>query len=114
MAYEAIVAILIAGLFGAIFLGLEAGKNKTVFNVVLKDICLMLCFIFVLVALYTNTNLVQSSSISYTLNNTVITNYTYAPSTTLDYVGVGYGYTLFAFLLLFLIKLVFDLNDARK
>lgn len=107
--YESIIAVIIALIFAIMYL-FENDKER----IILKDAWLTLTIVFVLIALYSNTNLSQVVSVTYPVNNTVISNYTYTQSHALDPTGNGYGLVLVAIFIIILFNTLKDLWDKFR
>ena len=120
MDYSGIVAVIIALIFGYLYIheGKTEGKEKpSTFNRVFKDIWLMLCITFIVVALNTVTIPVTQICITPHINLTTVPvcdewNTTYALSPALQGASNGFGYAYYAIIIVFLAKIVWDVWDS--
>ena len=117
MPYESLLLLGCSAIFAIIYLLISISQaERSLFDVVLKDICVILCFLFILFALNTNQVLVSQTCITPHLNLTTVPicdnwSFVYAHDTTLDSLGGGFAYVIYALIILFFGNMIFEIYD---
>lgn len=117
--YESFILLGIASIFAFIYVMITISKMEmSLFDIVLKDVCVLLTFIFIFFALTTNQVLTnqQTITLTYTMINTTInttsnTIYLYSHDPTLDSLANGFGYVFYPIGALFLANMIWEIWD---